>query len=193
MAAIITAEELATFLELPPGDVDPERAALIIGHVSGLILGHLKRTELLPATVEEPTVVDLDGTGTGVLLLPLHPVVEVVSLVEDPRGLAVELVDDVDFEWTRSGIVTSLGAVFRRRARWYRATFRAGLSEADVDAVKGVACRVCARAVMNPEGLTNESAGGAVSGFAFDDTRLPTLSAPDRRDLEPYRIQVGAQ
>lgn len=192
MAEIITAEELATFLELPPGDVDPDRAALIIGHVSGLILGHLQRTELLPATEEAPTVVDLDGTGTGLLVLPLHPVVDLLELVEDPRGSATVLVDDVDFEWTRSGLVRHLAGRFAYRARWYRATFRAGLTATDVDAVKGVACRVCARAVMNPEGLTNESAGGAVSGFAFDDTRLPTLSAPDRRDLERYRVQVGA-
>ena len=192
MAAIITAEELARYLELPVGDVDPERAADLIDYVSGLILGHLQRTELLPATEEAPTVVDLDGTGTGSILLPLHPVVEVVSLVEDPRGAATELVDDVDFEWTRSGILRHLSGRFAYRARWYRATFRAGLTASDVDAVKGVACRVVGRAVMNPEGLTNESAGGAVSGFAFDDTRLPTLSAPDRRDLERYRVQVGA-
>lgn len=190
---LVTVEELADFLELdaPEAGTDDERRArtVLIPHASGLVLGHLKRSSLEP---EERTAL-LDGNGSTVLLLPGDRVVDVVEVVEDPRGDATELVDDEHFEWTGAGVLTRLdGSLWRRRARWYDVTFVEGLFPEEIDAVKGVVCRVAARALVNPEGLATESMGGYVSGFAFDETRLPTLAAGDRRDLDRYAV-VGTR
>lgn len=185
---LVTADELRDFLDVPVGDLDDTRAELLIGLISGLVLDHCNRATFT-VTVEPETVL-LDGTGTTVILLPAHPVVEVVEVIEDPRGDATELVEDVDFDWSAKGILTALVSRWRRRSRWYRVAYRHGYPETP-EGVKLIVLRVAARAVTNPEGLATEGTPGYTAGFAFDATRLPTLSAPDRDDLEPYRIQVA--
>ncbi len=151
------------------------------------MLGHLNRAALEGEAVE----VLVDGTGGSSLLLPVDHVLDVTAVVEDPRSTALELEVDVAVDWNRDGILTRLdGGTFRRRSRWYSVELSHGLDEHEIDAVKLVVLRVAARAVVNPEGLATESMGGYVSGFAFDETRLPTLAAPDRRDLDRYRVEL---
>lgn len=185
MVAFATANELRSYLEIPFGELDNERADLILELVSGPILSYTNRTEI-GFEKQEGATFTLDGSGSDVLLLPVFPLLNVVSLTERISG--AELVDDVDFEWSAKGILTKLGGRWSARSRAYVAEVDYNYAEVPA-AVKAVALRLAARAVTNPEGLATESAGGYVAGFAFDDTRLPTVSAPDRRDLNPFRIE----
>lgn len=187
MVALITPDELRNFLDVDYGELDDERAGEIIDGTSGVVLAHCNR-EGFEVTSRELL---LDGTGVRTMLLPCCPIVSVSALVEDPRGAELELVDDVNFEWSEKGIVTRIdGGVWRKRARFYSWTIEEGYA-AVPDAVKLVVKRLSARAVTNPEGLATESAGGWVGGYAFDDTRLPTVSAADARDLAPFVVVGG--
>lgn len=187
-------EDLREFLELPAGEgaLTSSRATLLLGQVSGLVLSycHRDRFTVDPAgSGDDGTISELvDGTGSRDLLVARTPLLEVVSVVEDPRGAATELLEGTGFEWSAHGILERIdGSLWRRRFRWYEVLYRAGF-EAVPPAVELVVLRVAARAVTNPEGLATESGGGYVSGFAFDETRLPTLAPADRRDLDPYRL-----
>lgn len=195
---LASAEELRRWVGLDPGDVaalSDESATLLLEGVSGQVIRYVTRnpeaTTLLAG--EEPTTVDLDGNGSYELLLPGAPVLAVASVVEDPDTLETTLHDtelDVTgyIEWSRHGILRRLdGGVFVRRFRWYRVAFRFGY-EAVPEDVRNLVLRVAARAFGNPEGLATEAVGGYSAGFAFDDTRLPTLSAPDRRELDAFRL-----
>lgn len=186
MVALITPDRLRNFLDVDYGELDDERALEIIEGCSGVVLSYCNREGF---EVTERDLL-LDGSGTNVLLLPGHPVTEVSTIVEDPRGAATELVSDVDFEWSAKGIMKRLdGGRWWRRARWYELTISEGYDETPA-AVALVVERLCSRAAVNPEGLATESAGGWVGGYAFDATRLPTVSDPDRRDLAPF-VVVG--
>lgn len=187
MAVELLAEpaELRRWLELDDTDVDAlseERATLLLEGASSSVLAFCKRSTF--AEVEAEVV--LDGNGAFELLLPGAPVVALAAVTEDPAGEALDLLDDV--EWSADGILRRLsGGRFARRFRWYGVTFTHGYP-AIPEAVRNVVLRVAARAVGNPEGLATEGVGGYNAGFAFDDTRLPTLSAPDRRELGPFAL-----
>lgn len=184
MAVELLAEpvELRRWLELDDDDTDAlsdERATLLLEGVSRAVLTYCRRAAFASTAV----TVRVDGSGTSTVLLPGAPVTEVASVVEDPDGEATDL-DALEF--TSDGILVAPGR-FARRARWYEVTFTSGYAEVPED-VRNVVLRVAARAVTNPEGLATEGTTGYNAGFAFDETRLPTLSAPDRRELDPYRL-----
>jgi hypothetical protein len=189
MAELVTLPELCRWLELDdPVDQDEEdRGHLLIEKVSGMVLGYLGRPSLT-ATV----AATVDGSGTRTLLIPGDHLLDVSSVVEDPRDAATELVDGTGFEWSSTGILYRIdGGIFVRRPRWYEVVFEFGLTEPEIDTVKAVVLRVAARTLTNPEGLATESAGGYVSGFAFDATRLSHLADPERRDLDPLVVERG--
>lgn len=181
---LATAEELRLHLEMLEAELTDERAEQILAGVSGLVLDFVDR----PTGFEVQTeTIELDGHGGRTELLPRFPVVDVEKIVEDPRGAATELEPDVHFEWSADGVIRRLdGNLFTRRLRYYEATVEHGF-DGTPEGVKTVVLRVAARAVTNPEGLGTESTLGYSTGFAFDETRLFTLSGPDRRDLERYR------
>jgi len=190
MTLLASATELADFLELdaPVGD-EVRRAELLLAGVSGMVLGHLQR----PSLEAVEAVGLIDGSGTPVMLLPADHIIDVISIVEDPRGAATDLAVDTAFDWNRDGILHRVdGGVWLRRSRWYEVTISYGLSANEIEAVKLVVLRVAARALVNPEGLSQESMGGYSAGFAFDESRLPTLAAPDRRELDLYRVSMAA-
>lgn len=186
MADLATAAELRTFLKLP-GLTDAQ-ANLALATVSAAIRRHTRRAW---APVDGD-VVRLPGTGAGFLLLPKLPVRDLVSLVEDPDGAALALaVTGADrlVEWDEDGVVRRIdGGVFPRRLRFYEVTYDHG--ESPPDDVKLVALRICARAVINPEGLTQETVQGYGSTFGFDANRLAVLSPADKAELSEYRVLV---
>lgn len=182
---LATAEELRLWLDLEANDTDElptERAELVLEGVSRAVLSYCRRLRFLTGT----DTVRVSGRGS-VLLLPGWPVTAVTAVVDDPDGDdPTDIVDDI--EWDESGVVSfALGGAFTRRARGYEVTFTHGYPEVPED-VRNVVLRVAARAISNPEGLATEGTGGYNAGFAFDETRLPTLSAPDRRELDEYRL-----
>lgn len=174
MVALATPEELRDFLQVP--ELPAAAAQLALDGVSELVRGACHRD--FAATVGD--VVFLDGTGSSTLLLPKLPVVAVSEVKEAPGDATYErtLVAGTDFEWNEDGLLRRLGsATWFRRLRFYKVTYDHGT--AVPDDVKLLVLRVCARAAVNPEGLTQEAAAGYSSAFGFDATRLASLSAPD--------------
>lgn len=182
MPSLATADDLRDYLEVSFGELDDERANVILDTVEGTILGYCNRTSFAVVDDDEVT---LDGSGSDVLLLPSYPVTAVA--IHD-RLLDVDLVDDVDFEWTSRGILRRLhGRKWSPRARAYEIVFTHGYATLP-PVLKGVSLRIAARAVVNPESLTSEDAEGYSARFAIDDSRLATVSTADRRDLDPLKV-----
>lgn len=185
MADLATAAELSAFLKIP---VDEGQAALALAGVSGLVRGHTGRR--FEHVADE--VARVDGTGSRSLLLPRLPVVGVSSIVEDPDGSGVELAVGTAVDWSFDGILRRVdGGVFVGRLRFYEITYSHGDVTADeLAAVKLLVLRICARAVVNPEGATQENVAGYGQTFGFDTTRLATLSPADRLELAPFLVTV---
>lgn len=182
--ALATPAELRLWLGLPADATDelPDAAAsLLIAGVSKQVLTYTRRSAFTSTT----ETVRVAGTGSGTLILPGWPVTDVTAVVEDPDGTAPgDLLAYVD--WSEDGVLTLFsGGRWVARRRFYEVTFTHGFAEVPED-VRNLVLRVAARAFSNPEGLATEGIGGYNAGFAFDDTRLPTLSAPDRRELDGY-------
>lgn len=196
MAPLASPDDLRLWLGgLSAEQLSDERATLILEGVSDEVLEYTNRVELgfelKPADADH--AVRVNGTGTKVILLPDPPVTDVVKVVEDPDGDALELVAGVDYEWDEDGVLTRLaehwpsaGGYWRRRARFYEITYARG--RAVGTNVRNLVLRVSARAVANPEGLTQEGEAGYTNSYGFDATRLPSLSDADKLVLHPYRL-----
>jgi hypothetical protein len=194
VVALATVAELRNFAQIP--ELPEAASTLALDGISALVRAYTGRT--FSATVDE--VVRLDGSGSRSLLLPGLPVLEVASIVEAPGSSSeATLVDGVGFEWSADGIVRRIdGGIFAGRLRHYAVTYSHGLeapedpeTEAEVPAdVKLVVLRIAARAVINPEGLTQENVPGGGATFGFDATRLGVLAEPDKDALSPYRVTV---
>lgn len=181
MATLLaTDDELRQFLN--DEDIDTDRAELLLGLASGLVRRYTG--QLFDEVTDE--ALTLDGNGTPVLLLPELPVNDVASVVEDPRGDALALADDTDFEWSEKGILTRLSGCWRRRARWYVVTYSHGYAEIPGD-VKGVVLRVAARGITNPEGVRQETLGSYSYSYGGSDAVGIVLFGPDMRELGSYR------
>lgn len=192
---LATPGQLRVWLDLDENDeaaIPTGRAQLLLDGVAGAVLDYCNRTTF--GVIEDETIV-VDGNGGRELVLPRAPLLDVTAAIEDPTGLH-ELVNLVPpdegwterIEWSADGIVRRVdGGRFVRRFRWYSFTVSHGYEEIPT-AARNTVLRVAARAVSNPEGLATESAGGYNAGFAFDETRLPVLTAPDRRELDPFRL-----
>ena len=185
MADLASVQELRDFTQIPEL---PEAASKIaIAGVSRMVRGYCGRA----FAKTEDEAVRLDGSGSRSLLLPKLPVVEVTEVVEAPGDATYELtlVDGTHYEWNEDGLLRRLdGGRWIPRLRYYRVTYSHG---DDVpDDVKMLVLRICARAVINPEGLTQEAAAGYSSAFGFDETRLAALSPADKAALHEYRVTV---
>jgi hypothetical protein len=188
---LATAAELRTYLDLEAGELTDARAELILAGVSGLVRDWCN--QLLTSVDDD--VVHLSGKGATTLLLPETPVVAVTSVAEDPAGENTALAGPDDdspvYEWDDDGILTRIdGGVWRRRARWYVVTYDHGFADDsdELERIKQVVLRVAARAVVNPEGLTQEGAEGYSASYGADTSRLASLSPADRADLARYRV-----
>lgn len=175
MAALASVAELRDFLQIP--ELPEAPAELALNGVSALVRGACHRAF---ATTEDE-VIYLAGSGSYSMLLPKLPVAAVSEIIEAP-GDAVyerELVEGINFEWDEDGLLRRLdGGRWIGRLRYYKITHSHG-DAAVPDDVKMLVLRVCARAVVNPEGLTQEAAAGYSAAFGFDETRLAALSQPD--------------
>lgn len=175
MATLATAAELRLFLEVDVGDLPDDRANLILSVVSG---GVRDEAHQLFDQVETDEI-ELDGSGTRVLLLPQLPVTDVATVLEDGTALT----EGTDYDWSTSGVLTRLNGQWTARARRYTVTYSHGYATPP-DGLKGIVLRVAARVVDNPEGLVQEAIGGYSAGYRFDPA---ALNDADKRALDPYR------
>lgn len=166
--------------------LDETRAEHFLRVASGEVRGYTGQT--FDLVVDDEVL--LAGNGSTVLLLPELPVLEVTELIEDPRDVATELVDETGFEWSPDGIIRRIdGGVFRRRFRWYAITYDHGF-EATPEDVLGVVLRVAARGLENPLGLRSETIGRYSYTVSGENAGIG-LYAPDRRELDPYVVPGG--
>jgi hypothetical protein len=186
VADLATVDELRTFLKLP--GLTTAQAELALGAVSARVRGYTRRAW----EAVDGDEIRVAGTGTPLLLLPKLPVRDLTSIIEDPDGEATELaVTGASrlVEWDEDGLVRRIdGGIFVRRLRYYGVTVDHG--EPWTEDVKLVGLRICARAVINPEGLTQETVQGYGSSFGFDLNRLAVLTAADKAELSDYRTTV---
>lgn len=184
MADLATVAELRDFLRMPELPESAARSAL--AGVSALVRDYTGRA--FAATVGEVTY--LAGSGSYSMLLPRLPVAGVTELLEAAGSSTErELVAGTNFEWDEDGLLRRIdGSVFVPRLRHYRVTYDHGT---DVpDDVRLLVLRICARGVVNPEGLAQENAAGYGSTFGFDATRFAALSDPDKDALTFHRVTV---
>jgi hypothetical protein len=190
MVMLASADDLRSYLGITSIDLADARADLLLAGVSGLVLDYCNRPSFDVVTDE---VVRLNGSGIPILLLPSFPVQGVTSVVENPDSLSGgtphDLITPTNYiDWSDDGVIERVdGAMFLRRRRWYEVTYSHGYAGVP-DSVKLLVLKVSARAVVNPEQLATEAIGTYTVGYAPDETRLPSLSDADRRDLAPYRL-----
>lgn len=190
--ALATPAQLRSYLRLEPDDVyalTDDDANRTIAGISKRIIGYIYGPYAETLTIIENEVFRLDGNGARELLLPKAPVIALASVTLDPDETDGDPVDiTASVEWSQSGILRYRGgACFPFRRGYIEAVATAGYATIPED-ITDLCLRLASRAVSNPEGLVQESVEGYSASFAFDETRLPTLTAPDRRDLDHYRL-----
>jgi hypothetical protein len=108
VAPLIAVEDLATFLQATIADDDPAALAAIDAASAAV---RRETGQILTPVVADQVV--LDGSGSGVLLLPELPVTAVTAISVD--GTALET---TAWRWTRSGLLYRLGAAYRYGEPW---------------------------------------------------------------------------
>lgn len=186
MEPLVTPADLAEYMGDPALEADPE-ALVAVRLASGEIRAFCGQ-EFTPVTDDE---VVLDGTGSGVLLLPELPVLDVSLLEEGPGGARSTLAGPADpspsWEWSEDGVLRRLGGGrWIRRFRWYRAVYSHGW-EPIHDGVQSVALRIAARSIENPGELRSETLGRYSYTQAGADAGVG-LFRPDERSLAPFVI-----
>lgn len=191
--------DLRAFLKIEEDDPDFDNAAAELN--LRIASGEVRAATSQLFDLVEDDVVILDGTGTGTLLLPELPVVDVSEVLE-AQGTSAEVAlagpdeDLIDYEWSEDGIVRRLRRapllefgpsaptlLFSTRYRWYKVTYSHGYAFVP-DEVAGVVIRVAARAYNNPEGLRQETIGrysytiaGENAGIGLTSADLVALAA----------------
>lgn len=175
--SLATIEELGTYTKNP--DLDIEQGQLALDIATSQILSYTHR---LGWSVQEDEEVTLDGSGSSILLLPDVPVTDVSEITEDDEEL-----DPESWEWSKAGIVSRIdGGCFQRRLRFYVVTYSHG--EAPPAYVKGICLAVAARAVINPEALSQEGAAGYTVSYGFDSSRFALLTDAEKVALGDARL-----
>lgn len=182
MARLATAAELRSFLDQTADELPDPRAELLLDLVSGSVEAYATEIAGRRFTVTDDETIRVDGSGTSILLLPGLPVTDVAAVIQDPDDTNETLAVG-DWEWSPDGILRRLNGRWVRRFRYYAVTYSHGYDTVP-DGVKLVVLRVAARATVNPEGLTQESAGGWAGGYGVDDSRFAGLTAIDLRELD---------
>lgn len=177
--AYATSDELAVLMgrgDTPFTEAETERAQLLLDLAAGEIDRELGQS----LTLSESTV-EIDGTGTPVLLLPRWPVIAVasVTVVEDLDEPPISLVEDEDFRWSRFGKLRRIGRCWPCIERAVEATITAGWDPIPAD-VKGINLRLAQTAWPNPIGAESERLGDwsvkyATAGMHLTTEELNTL------------------
>lgn len=164
MASYATATELQSF---HGGSIPTDRANLALELASGaaddaaLTLG---------ATIAKQTdrTVTLDGTGGSQLLAP-WPIEDVSKVVIVKDNGDEETLDgpgssDVDYRWTREGVLERAGATWPDRPRSVKVTLTHGMDPVP-DEIKAVVLEVAESAYSNPSQLRSFNTDGTSVSF----------------------------
>lgn len=171
MASYATATELQSF---HGGSIPTDRANLALELASGaaddaaLTLG---------ATIEKQTdrTVTLDGTGGSQLLAP-WPIEDVSKVVIVKDNGDEDTLDgpgssDVDYRWTREGVLERAGSTWPDRPRSVKVTLTHGLDPVPTS-IKAVVLEAAEAAISNPSQLGSLNTDGTNVGLNAGGIRL---------------------
>lgn len=151
-AAFAAAEDLRRFLRLPT--VDSEAATSLLQQVSDTIRAEVTQ-RIDHVTGDTITLGNGRGRPSWELFLPELPVLDVTSVTE--QGLT--LVNDQDYTWSPSGVLTRLGYYWPNKPRSVQVTYSHGY-ETVPGVMKTVCVQAAARAWVNPSQSTSVTVGG---------------------------------
>lgn len=178
MTALATSEDLRLFLGAD--EIDGARAEFMLAGVSAEVCRFAK--DLAGLVTDE--IVTIDGSGTGILLLPSMAVSEVTTVTES----GVELVEETDFTWSAKGMLQRLVGVWPKRFRNVIVTYSHGYETIPAE-VALLVVRMAARGYLNPTATTNESMGGYSVGYGYDASRQLALTDADKDILREYSFR----
>lgn len=176
-------EELSAYLQRKFTETEWEAAELVLNGVTDAIKRDVHQTLEL---VEED-VITRPGKGTDAILLPELPVVQVRSVLLDGSALTAD--EDFVVEYS-PGIIRRLGGIWSKASR-IEISYDHGYENIP-PSLKNVCMAVAARALLNPEGLAREGIGSYNVSYpqaAFNAGATIHLTEPDRRLLDPFRVQ----
>lgn len=171
MASYATAGELQSF---HGGSIPTDRAELAI-ELASVAADDAAAT--LGAIIEQQQdrIITLDGTGGTQLLVP-WPVdaISNVAIIKDNGD--EETLDgpgssDVDYRWTREGVLERTGAAWPDRPRSVKVTLTHGLSPVPVS-IKAVVLEAAEAAISNPSQLGSLNTDGTNVGLNAGGIRL---------------------
>ncbi len=169
-----TPDQLAAWMGLPPFTPESEdeiRAQLLLDVATGKI-----DDELGQSLVLGPTVDDLDGAGSDVLVLSRWPVTAVTSVTVDG-----ELLDPADYEWETAGLLR------RKRGCWalcdeVTASFTAGYNPVP-NSVVGLCLELASGSWDNPTAKKSERLADYQVSYLREGM---SLSTADKKALGRY-------
>lgn len=194
--AYATADELRLFMRHPAAWTaeETQQAELLLDLATGAIddetgqsLESSIDTELLDGPGVHHGAHRID-TGTTRLILPRWPVTALSSVTLTRESEVLTEGEEEDYLWSRTGVVTRIGAWWPTHARAIEVEYTAGYATIPAG-VKRIALRLAAAGWGNPTLLKSESiadysrtwaaSGEGAAGLAMNDA--------DRRTLAGYR------
>lgn len=158
-----TAEQLRVHLDL--ATIDTARANQLLDRASKAV------RSAAGVTIDEATeTITVDGTGTGVILLPNYPVTAITSVTEDGTALVV----DDDYTWARSGVLERVKKSWPTKQRSVVVAYTHGYVTADLPEELGVVTvDVAARAWQNPIDVRQEGIGNYTASYGAGVSLTP--------------------
>ena len=183
MAAFGTAEDLASFLQLPT--VDRYTAELLLDLASDAIRDEVHQQIDQATTTEVYDGLPGDHPWAHVIFLRQVPVTAVSGVISDGITLSATA-----YEWSAAGTIVRNIGVFSTSERGISVTYTHGWTAGtrELATVRGVCLQVAARAYVNPMQVDRITVGGISRDFANSPRpgRLE-LSEFEKRRLDPLR------
>lgn len=185
MAAFATAEDLASFLQVPT--VDRYSAEMLLDLASDAIRDEVHQEITSASGTEVYDGLPSGHEWAGVIFLRQIPVTAVSAVVSD--GITVPA---TDYEWSARGWINKvIGPPFSSAAGGISVTYTHGWAPGsrELDTARGVCLQVAARAYVNPMQVDRITVGGVSRDFARTDPRPGRLelSEFEKRRLDPLR------
>ncbi len=181
MSAPVQPDPLASPTDLAKvalGQVDEATAVDLLGRASEIVRGYCGSWGI----AEQDYDLTRDGKGRDLLMLPALKVTAVTSVVE----AGTVLVEDVDFDWSESGVLERIGGAWPSKRRSVRVQFTAGYNPVPRDVV-AVVTGLTARVLATPGGMTQQRIGSM--SLAQTLTAGGGLDDYEKAILDRYRIR----
>lgn len=172
-----TAAELITFVD--DDGMTLERATLLVEMASSAAENAARQINAAISQHTETVTLDGDGTSRLVqgLLWPITAVSTVTIIGTDGTETQLRGPNDPEpeYQWSRIGVLTRVGACWPDRPRSIVVTYTYGFAPEDVPSeIKNVTLRVAARLSQSPAGEVQGTMDGAQFGFAQADQLIPS-------------------